>query len=161
IIRRSNAAARVNSNRIILAGVSDESHDAMIERFDPALLQCMTRVKGRADLDRLLAYRPPLRQPPIAWGRDRIGVGLLKALRARSDIAFFDHPSPEDHVETKSNHLVICEDRDELAQVIAANYAFSLGAGFQLIAAIDDEAAKDILERFYSVMDRAHTSPSE
>jgi hypothetical protein len=109
----------------------------------------------------LLYDRPPLRTPPLAWGRDRIGAGLLKALRARSGIVFSDEPSPVEQVAPKSDHLVVCEDGDELAQVIAANYAFSLGAGLHLIPAIDDPAAEDILERFYSVMDQQRMSPSE
>jgi hypothetical protein len=39
-----------------------------------------------------------------------------------------------------SDHLVVCEDGDELAQVIAANCAFALNAGLQLIPAIDEPA---------------------
>jgi hypothetical protein len=38
-------------------------------------------------------------------------------------------------VPPKSNHLVVCEDGDELAQVIAANYAFAMGAGLSAVSA--------------------------
>jgi hypothetical protein len=108
----------------------------------------------------LLRDQASSRGSPLAWGRVRIGVGVLKALRARSGIVFSDDPSPIEQVAPKSGHLVVCEDNDELAQVISANYAFSLGAGLHLIPAIDDPAAEDILERFYSVMDQQHMSPS-
>jgi hypothetical protein len=60
-----------------------------------------------------------------------------------------------------SDHLVVCEDGDELAQVIAANYAFALNADLQLIPAIDEPAAEDLLERLYSVMNQDNMSASD
>jgi hypothetical protein len=46
--------------------------------------------------------------------------------------------------------------------VIAANYAFALGAGLHLIAqSTDYSIAEDILERFYSVMDQTRMSATD
>jgi hypothetical protein len=160
VIRRNNAAGRGKPDRIILIGISNEAYDAMMRGFAPGLRGLMHRITDGAEIETLLLDKSPLREPPLAWGCDRIGVGVLKALRARSGIVFSDEPSPIEPVTPKTDHLVVCEEGDELAQVIAANYAFSLGAGLHLIPAIDDAAAEDILERFYSVMDQQRMSPS-
>jgi hypothetical protein len=160
VIRRSNAAGRAKPDRIILTGISDEAYDAMMHGFAPGLRGHMHRITDRAEIETLLLDKSSLRQPRLTWGCDRIGVGVIKALRARSGIVFSDEPSPIEPVAPKTDHLVICEEGDELAQVIAANYAFSLGAGLHLIPAIDDPAAEDILERFYSVMDQQRMSHS-
>jgi len=90
----------------------------------------------------------------FAWGRDRIGVGLLKALRAGRDIVFEDKPSPYEWVPSNGGHIVVCEEAEELSQVIAANYAFALDAGLFLISEVDDDRAEKLLERFYRLQDR-------
>jgi hypothetical protein len=89
------------------------------------------------------------------WGRDRIGIGLLKAMRLRTTLGFTDSPSPIEHVSSKSGHLVVCEEGDDLAQVIAANYAFALRAGLHLIPEVESAVSEEILENFYSLYDDA------
>jgi hypothetical protein len=160
VIRRNNAAGRAKPDRIILVGISDEAYDAIMRGFAPGLRGRMQRITDGGEIETLLHNKSSLRSPPLVWGRDHIGLGVLKALRARSGIVFSDEPSLIEPVAPKSDHLVVCEEGDELAQVIAANYAFSLGAGLHLIPAIDDPAAEDILERFYSVMDQQRMSAS-
>src|SRR5204862_354196 len=46
-----------------------------------------------------------------------------------------------------------CEEGEDIAQVIAANYAFALGAGLVVIPEVSRELAESILERFYSLYD--------
>ena len=63
---------------------------------------------------------------------------------------------------SKNGHLVVCEDGEELAQVIAANYAFSIDAGLHLIPSVSQERADDLLQSFYEVYGRdTARSPSE
>src|SRR5258708_9171065 len=96
------------------------------------------------------------------WGRDRIGVGLLKALRAGQDIVFEDKPSPDDWVPSKGGHLVVCEEGEELSQIIAANYAFALDAGLFLIPEGEKDEAEDLLQAFSRIHDSNSTiSPPE
>jgi hypothetical protein len=99
----------------------------------------------------------PGSKPPLQWGRDRIGIGLLKALRSRVHIEFSEHDSPRDHVVSKSDHIVVCEEGNELAQVVAANYAHSLRAGLHLIPKIPKADADHLVERFYSLDARRQT----
>lgn len=49
--------------------------------------------------------------------------------------------------------MVICEEGEELSEVIAANYAFSLRAGLALIPRVAKAEADELLERLYSLYD--------
>src|SRR5260370_25896081 len=147
IIRRINAAARSRARRIFLAGLSDLSADAPTQRLPKGR---GTRIHATDDLGRFIANGTTV-DAPQKWGRDHIGVGLLQALRARRSIVFQDEPSPKGHLLLKSDHLVVCEEGDEFAQVIAANYAYSIGAGLFLIQETPQERAEQVMERFYSL----------
>ena len=48
---------------------------------------------------------------------------------------------------------MVCEEGEELSEVIAANYAYALRAGLQLIPQIADDKADQLLERFYGLYD--------
>jgi hypothetical protein len=50
----------------------------------------------------------------------------------------------------KSDHLVVCEQGEELSEVIAANYAYALGADLVLVPERTRDEAEEFLERFYS-----------
>ena len=146
IIRRNDAAARAKPSVILLAGLSDASGEAISGHFAPVLKAKLERVKTLSDVDRLHRRDLPFKRPPLQWGRDRIGVGLLKALRDRSRIVFSDNASPPDNVSPTSDHVVVCEEDDGLSQVIAANYAFALGAGLHLIPGVDEPTSERILK---------------
>jgi hypothetical protein len=106
---------------------------------------------GESSPSDIAPLAPPARdRQTLTWGRDRIGVGLLKALRAGLDIVFEDKPSPYEWVPPKNGQIVVCEEGEELSQVIAANYAFALDAGLFLIPAVDDDLEEELLEGFYN-----------
>jgi hypothetical protein len=157
VIRRTNATTRARAKRVFLAGLPDGSADALIRKLPNGRT---LRVHPADDLSRFNLGGETLREPLI-WGRDRMGVGLLKALRARRSIVFRDEPSSDETVPPKSDHLVVCEGGDEFAQVIAANYAFSMGAGLHVIPETPRQRAEEILERFYGLYDSPDQSPSE
>lgn len=161
-MRRHNLVARARSKLTFLAGLSDEAFermDASVGRYKSVQAR---RIKGPKDIA-ALPFQPRHRDDgPLVWGNNRIGVGLLKALREERGITFEDKPSPDESVSSKSGHLVVCEDGDELVQVIAANYAFALGAGLHLIPSVSREQSDDLLESFYKLYDRdTGISPSE
>jgi hypothetical protein len=115
VVRRNNAAARANPDTIFLTGLSDISVNAITARFSPRLQSKIRRVSTFEDIDRLYATNRRA-GPPLAWGRDRIGIGLLRALRAGVSIVFEDRPSPVDLVLSKGTHLVVCEEGNDIAQ---------------------------------------------
>ena len=158
VIRRSNAAARVKPSMIVFAGLSGNSCDALAQRLRSRRIE---RVSTSGDLERFPRDGPPLKTRPLTWGRDRIGVGLLSALRSRSTIVFTNGPSPIEHVPSKSGHLVVCEEGNDLSQVIAANYAFALGAGLCVIPEVEEPKSEQILENFYNLYEERRISQTE
>jgi hypothetical protein len=157
VIRRNNAAARVKPSSIVFAGLTDDAGKALLGRLPPKLVTHVSQPRG---IHALPLRADGLRVPSLTWGRDRIGIGLLKALRARTNIEFLDAPSPIESVPPKSGHLVVCEAGEDLSEVIAANYAYALGAGLCLIPEVDRNEAEEILERLYSVYEDRQTSPT-
>src|SRR5258708_2686518 len=152
VIRRHNASARAKTRVAVMAGLSDESFGAMSVSLSRHRKMSCLRVFDQDDLNRLPVIKPRINKP-LEWGRDRIGIGLLKALYDRCAIVFGDDPSPNEGVPSNSGHFVVCEDGEELSQVIAANYAFALNAGLILIPEVDKELATSLLEHFYTISD--------
>lgn len=157
VIRRNNAVARAAPTAIFFAGLAPMTCDEFKPHF-PAK-RCF-RVSNVSDL-RQASHGLPMRpQKVLTWGKDRVGIGLLIALRAKREIQFTDANSPEEKVSSDSGHLIVCEDGDELAQVIAANYAYSIGAGLCLIPPVPEEDADRIRESFYGLYDDRENSPT-
>ncbi len=158
IARRNNAISRVKPEAIFLAGLPDDTMAALKSGFThrhTSRFRCVTADEITGLQNARFA------SPPLAWGNDRVGIGLLKALRARRNIAFDARPSPVENVPSKSSHLVVCEDGDELSQVIAANYAFSLRAGLFLIKEVEVSITDGLLENLYSSYEQRETSATE
>ena len=155
LVRRYNTAARAKARSVYLAGRGDDSAELM--RPPLARIPGITiRVGTDADAD--LAF--PAETQPLVWGRDRIGVGALQAMREKRGIVFENKDSPLHSVLSKNGHLVVCEAGEELSQVIAANYAFALDAGLHLIPATTREQSAEVLERFYKLYDRDSQVPT-
>ena len=157
VVRRNNAAAALQPNVIILARLDQETSSALERCFPPRKTH---RIASVADFEQKGLVRRGSKDDPLQWGRDRIGLGLLQALRTGKAIEFSDVPSQNVIVSSESGHLVVCEEGDELAQVIAATYAFSIGAGFQLIPKFPNNDSEQLLERFYTVYDVRELSPT-
>lgn len=156
-VRRNNGIARCKARNVVLAGLPDEAEAALA----PYLKKLNTlRVRSEADVT-ALARELGHNNSRLTWGREHIGLGLLTALRAGSLIEFTDAQSPTTPIPSKSKHLVVCESGEELSEVIAANYAFSLGAGLVLIPPQAKHITRGILERFYSLNDPSDKSPTE
>ena len=153
VLRRHNAAGRARANIVYMAGLADSAFDALQRSLNTRRSIPCHRVSSSNDVASLRSAARVFEV--LMWGRDRIGVGLLKALRAGQNIIFEDKPSPYEWVPSKSGHMVICEEGEELAQVIAANYAFAMHAGLFVIPEVDQDRAEDILEAFYKLHDRA------
>jgi hypothetical protein len=154
VIRRHNVAARAKAKRAYLARLNDEA-DGMLRRSLTRIrgMQCRTGTDADADS----AFPPET--IPLAWGKDRIGVGMLQAMREKRGIIFESKESPLHSVPSKSGHLVVCEVGEELSQVIAANYAYALDAGLHLIPAVSREQSEDVLGAFYKLYDRDSDVP--
>jgi hypothetical protein len=158
VIRRSNLVARLASDQIVLAGLSDSTCTLFAGRF-PA--ERTHRVANVAEFRQIAPGLPRRdRLPPLSWGNQKLGLGLLRALREHRQIAFDGSRVNDEPVAALTNHLVVCEEGEDHAQIVAANYAYSLGAGLQLVPSIPQEEAEAILDEFYSLYDPPDSSES-
>ncbi len=142
---RRNALARMKTKRLLVGGLPADAQAAMLA----GLPDGFARIVEDADIGHSIAG--PAVRTPLRWGRDRIGTGLLTALYEQRMIEFGDEPSPPISVKPRSSHLVVCEAGEPLSEVIAANYAFALGAGLHLIAETDESECTELLEAYYSI----------
>jgi hypothetical protein len=145
--RRNNALARLRPKVTLLGGLPDDAREAMRAQ----LPRNHAHDVSDADVAALVVNPKILKKEPLRWGRDRIGVGLLRALYEQRLIAFDDTPSPVGAVKSPSGHLVVCEAGEPLAEVIAANYAYALNAGLCIIDETDEVERKELLEAYYSI----------
>jgi hypothetical protein len=151
VLRRHNALGRARANQAFMAGLSDSAFNALSRSLNSRRNVPCHRISSYADI--AIATEQERGREVLRWGRDRIGVGLLKALRAGQDMEFDDKASAYEWIASKNGHMVVCEEGEEIAQIIAANYAFALDAGLFLIPEVDEDLAKDLLEAFYKVND--------
>lgn len=147
IIRRNNIAAKYQPGRIILAAVSDEVKRSFQDYFPPEKIDYLLDINALKSTESSPDKWP---SSQLLWGRKDIGLGVLKALREKKQIIFDDKVIPRAPINPEFEHLVVCEDGNELSQIMAANYAFAVGAGLCLIPQVGEEEAKDICEIFYS-----------
>jgi hypothetical protein len=160
VLRRHNALGRAPSSQAFMAGLSDTAFEALSRSLNSRRNVPCHRISSYTDI--ALATGQPRNRDVLHWGRDRIGVGLLKALRAGQDIVFDERASPFEWVAFQAGHIVVCEEGEEIAQIIAANYAYALDAGLFLIPEVDKAQADDLLEAFYKVNDgESGFSPAE
>ena len=159
VLRRHNAAGRVRAKQAFMVGLPDNAFEALSRSLNSRRNVPCHRISSYTDIVRTTGQQR--NRDVLRWGRDRIGVGLLRALRAGQDIMFDDGASPYEWVAAQAGHIVVCEEGEEIAQVIAANYAYALNAGLFLIPEVDKDQAEDLLEAFYKVNDGSGFSPAD
>lgn len=147
VIRRTNIAARYQPKSIVLAGATEEVKEAFKGHLPLKRLDYISSIE---ELKTAKAQPETWPQGQFTWGKNDIGLGLLQALRNKQEIVFTDQVMPRAAVNPEHEHMVVCEDGDALAQVIAANYAFSINAGLCIVPEVPDQESEDICESFYS-----------
>ncbi|MES2537247.1 MAG: hypothetical protein V4632_15390, partial [Pseudomonadota bacterium] len=155
LTRRNNAFARVKTKKIVMADLSVDTIDRFAKYFPRKFIY---PVNNLTELDPGQLAVKVRDGKPIRWGNKNIGIGLLKALNAKTPIQFVDAQNEEKYIPPIDGHLVVCEEGDEHAQVVAANYAYSIGAGLFLIPEVDKEEAEGICEEFYSAYEQKDES---
>lgn len=158
VTRRKNAAARQKPNAIFLVGLEAAALGKLKARFPKNKQFPVTTIEDVKNGAHGLQLRT---SGCLVWGKDKVGLGLLTALREKKEIQFDDvQTSPSFVAFPESDLLVVCEEGNVLSQVIAANYAYSIGAGLCLIPEINEDDSERILESFYSVYETREMSVS-
>jgi hypothetical protein len=96
----------------------------------------------------------------MRWSREKIGLGLLRALREHRQIVFDADHSSDEPVPAQTDHVVVCEEGEDHAQVVAANYAYSIGAGLQIVPSLSQYEAEALLDEFYSLYEPVDSNES-
>ncbi len=155
VVRRNNAVARSASAKIFFVGMDD----SVCDRFKPYFPSKLCHRISKAEELRQESHNQRIRpSKKLHWGKEKIGIGLLKALRTNCEIEFDKTESPEEIASTGRKHLIVCEEGNEMSQVIAANYAYSLDADLCLIPFVSDEDAEQIWETLYCLYDDRRNS---
>ncbi|WP_316168415.1 MULTISPECIES: hypothetical protein [unclassified Bradyrhizobium] len=160
VLRRHNAMGRTRAKTAFMAGLSETAVRALGQSLNSRRHVPCIRILSSDDIASAIPRAG--KRDVLTWGRDRIGIGLLKALRAGQEIVFEDKPSPYEWIPSQNGHMVVCEQGEEISEVIAANCAYALDAGLFLIPEIDRDRAEDILEAFYTLNDsNSASTPQE
>jgi len=158
VIRRTNMAARYQPRSVFLAAPSQEVKDTLKAAFPENMIDFIYSIND------LKSIQTPLVSWPVGkfeWGKKDIGLGLLQAHRSGQEIVFIDKVTERLPVNPELAHMVVCEDGDDFAQVIAANYAYAVGAGMCVIPKVPDEEAEALCEAFYSSSAPGNTNQTE
>lgn len=157
-IRRTNAAARVEAKQIILSGISAEASAELLKRIPR---QLVSQITPSGPFGTAADQASKLNPKVLLWGRNKIGIGLLKALRTRSVVAFSEDVEGDAFVASESGHVVVCEGGNDLSQVIAANYAYAMGASLYVFPEPPESEVDELLDCMYSIYDQSEVSPSD
>jgi hypothetical protein len=149
---RNNCVARTAISQIFLADLDEDALRYFTQRFPRNWTHIVSRL---ADFRQASGLARREGQPPVRWGREKLALGLLRALRERREITFDGEADDSIPPITEADHLVVCEEDEQFAQVVAANYAYALSADLQLIPGMAQDAAESILDEFYSVYEAA------
>ena len=155
VIRRVNALAEAKSKKVILGGCTDRVRESLVGRVPISLIK---RVEAIPEQWLGSAGIHLKKGTPVKASRKNIGAGLLLALKAKRQLEFVDDEPEVRYVPPSTAHLVVCEAGNSLTQIIAANYAYAIGAGLQLIATPAESLIKAINERFYGATEDRHAS---
>lgn len=158
VLRRNNIAARFQPSPIIFAGVEQKVKDSFKKKLPDKIVEYVESIEDLSKIKKLHFKRP---EEKLTWGKENIGIGLLLALRQNKEIVFSEDGESNNSAYSDLEHLVVCEEGDELVQVIAANYAYSIGAGLLFIPELKEGKAETICEAFYSSADHADINQSE
>lgn len=149
VYRRCNAVVKVGAALIVLAALDAKADRLVREALDN---RAILSVRSADDAVRELCHlaRAGLDGELRCRAVD-IGQGLLEAKRQRR-LCIVDNSAPalDASIGSRStDHLIVLDDHDGVPQVIAANYAFSLGMRLQLIPSRDES----LRDRVYADLD--------
>ena len=153
VVRRCNGVAKVSPKSLLLAGLGLEAVTG-IKRLMGDQIAVLTVASGDGLCDVVGPRYQRQLEGEIRCQLIDVGPALLLAKRQnkllRVDAEARRLPPTE---STSAPHIVVVDDGDPLIQVIAANYAFSIGADLTLIPQRDD----DLRDHIYAEIDARGT----
>ncbi len=138
VIKRNNVLARVQPEIIIYAGLNKEEINELNKIVPtPRVIiinddsEIKSKLNSKADI---------LEDAVFKCRKEDIVPGLIRAKKLRKRLEIDEaSPAVDVDLESTNQHVVVIDDDDLLAQVMAANFAISVGAELRIIAAPDKE----------------------
>lgn len=156
IIRRHNALVLAQIRRVVLVDVPDLEAEQLSRQWpDGTFIQVRSQEQAEAAL-KGWTKRP---KAELVWGRKNIGVGLLIARRSKKYLRLNDGESPTTTLVSNGEPLlIVCEDGDELAQVLASNLAFAMNAALSVMSGLPPNVRDSWLEEIYAAESHGNLS---
>jgi hypothetical protein len=149
VLRRNNAISTVDPDIVILGRLGADSLEAMRSRIPTARLVVVDSARELLTPGSRVCMAALKEE--LHWGPQRTGDGLLKALNERRRLVLdLGESPPSDLATTDAQHVVVCETGNVHAEVLAANYAYALGASLVLAPEFPEDEATELLEGLYT-----------
>lgn len=158
VTRRINVAARLKPNLIIFLGIEAATIQHFQNSFPSKIVRSCNSIEDLHGLEELNLKES---FSELEANQASIGSSLLNALYANSTLEYSEHAPTISFVKSRNGHLIVCEGDEPLSEVIAANYAYSLGAGFLVIPRLEKAEEESICDTLYSLQDTAEKSATE
>jgi hypothetical protein len=149
VIRVTNALSIMQPDIVIYAGLTEKVKQKFSSRIP---LKKILEVNNIDEIDVKLKSRTKNNQDMLHWGRDHLGLGLFWAKHSSKRLRIDMEESPlSDILDMERDVLVVYEEQNIISDIIAANYAYSIGAWLRPIKPTSQELISDIHEEFYSI----------
>jgi hypothetical protein len=149
VIRRCTGIAKLWPSLVLLAGLGEEAEAGFRSILPKGIISSVKTVHDAISL--LAAVNRRALAGELRCRTSEMGLGLLWAKRQRKLLILDDAaPALQFSIIPPADHLVVLDDHDPIVQVIAANYAYSIGADLALIPERDDT----LREQVYAELDQ-------
>jgi hypothetical protein len=143
VIRCCNGIAKVRPSLVVLAGLEKEAENGVQSLFPKGVASSVRNVHDAISL--LAGVKRHSLAGELRCLTSMVGLGLLWAKRQRKLLLVDDTaPAPRFPEVPAADHIVVLDDHDPIVQVIAANYAYSIGADLALIPERDDTLREQV-----------------
>jgi len=151
VTRCNNVVIRMRPEKIIFVGLQLEQKRALKAYIPDRMI---IEIDQAEDINEHIGKLMDIPKEELVWSLKDAAAGLFlsksqrKRLRLTSDSTA---PVSGEQVLGEGTHVVICEAREDVAPIIAANYAHSIGAKFTLIPEPTDLEVRKIEDQFYDL----------
>jgi hypothetical protein len=137
----NNSIARLQPDRIVLAGLNPVQ-SAMFA-YLPS--QRVLTIETEDELGAALAFLSPVHEGFLRCATSDLPYGLVQAARSNKRLVR-DPSSPRliHNTHSDARGIVVAERRNDLSDIVAANYAIAIAADFELVESFDHRASDRI-----------------
>lgn len=151
IARRNNIIAKMKPEKVLLVGLQSNEKAALKKYIPPSMI---IEIDDPAQVEERIGQYFKIPNEELVCPKNRIAEGLFLAKKDKKKLRITTQKIefiPERMILGEGSHLLISEKRNDLAPLVAANYAHSIGSKFLLIPEPTEMSIKDIAEDLYTL----------